>query len=365
LNRHQLRWALLCVAATPGLLLARTAEASRTVVIERGDSIDSLARKYHVSTRDIAKANHVSVDATLIDGKKLVIPDPPKSVVKAPTMYRAGFINGDRITVRIGPNESYRRLTLLDHGASVAVTRRAGEWYQIKLDSGKIGWIRNDFLALGKTIAEPKVVAHHKASSHTAKRVARKSADDEEDRPVTKKRSRKHKSSDDEDAQPKKSKHKVQVAAHSSKRKRGQFEVSTKRRSRSHSGRAESDAPDADSDIVRSAYAYRGVPYHFGGTSRSGFDCSGFTSYLYHKKGVNLPRTAAEQYGRGQKVHSGEMKPGDLVFFHTTRRGVSHVGMYAGKGKFIHASSGGGRVRVDSLESGYYKQRLVGARRVK
>jgi cell wall-associated NlpC family hydrolase len=68
----------------------------------------------------------------------------------------------------------------------------------------------------------------------------------------------------------------------------------------------------------------------------------------------------------GQKVRYGEMKPGDLVFFHTTRgKRVSHVGIYIGRGKFIHASSGGGKVQVNDLSSGYYQHRLVGARRVK
>src|SRR5437660_12768227 len=94
---HLPRWALLCVAATTALLQASRTEASHTVVIERGDSIDSLARKFHVAIRDVAKANHISPDAVLIDGHRLVIPDPSKSVVKAPTMRRAAKIHGDRI----------------------------------------------------------------------------------------------------------------------------------------------------------------------------------------------------------------------------------------------------------------------------
>src|SRR5690348_12039050 len=111
---HLTRWALLCVAATTALLCAGRTEASHTVVIERGDSIDSLARRFHVSIKDIARANHISPEAVLVDGHKLLIPDPPKAVVKAPTMRRAGRILGDRITIRTGPDASYRRLTLLD-----------------------------------------------------------------------------------------------------------------------------------------------------------------------------------------------------------------------------------------------------------
>ena len=125
-------------------------------------------------------------------------------------------------------------------------------------------------------------------------------------------------------------------------------------------------APAASEDIVRTAYAYRGTPYHYGGTGRGGFDCSGFTSYLYRQKGVALPHSAAGQFNHGQHVSKSDLKAGDLVFFHCGRRGISHVGMYVGNGKFVHASSPhSGGVRVDSLNDGYYQRTFRGARRVK
>ena len=161
------------------------------------------------------------------------------------------------------------------------------------------------------------------------------------------------------------SKHPRRVAKAARKNRRPVHVADARHHSRSRSGRPETQAPPTHSDVIQTAYSYRGTPYRFGGTSRKGFDCSGFTGYIYGKKGVSLPRTAREQFGRGQRVSSKEMKAGDLVFFHTTRPGISHVGIYAGNGKFVHASSSGGTVRVDSLHSGYYKKRLVGARRVK
>lgn len=133
----------------------------------------------------------------------------------------------------------------------------------------------------------------------------------------------------------------------------------------SHHFRPEAESPAAGNDVVRAAYAYRGTPYRWGMSRPGGFDCSGFTKYVYGRKGVSLPRTAAEQYHAGHAVGHKSMKPGDLVFFHTTRSGISHVGMYVGSGKFVHSSSkGSGGVRVDSLESGYYSKAFRGARRV-
>jgi len=134
----------------------------------------------------------------------------------------------------------------------------------------------------------------------------------------------------------------------------------------SHHIRPEAESPSASNDVVRSAYAYRGTPYRWGMSRPGGFDCSGFTKYIYGRKGVTLPRTAAEQYHAGRAVGHRNMKPGDLVFFHTTRSGISHVGMYVGNGKFVHSSSSkSGGVRVDSLDSGYYNKAFRGARRVR
>ena len=348
-----LRYVLLGALIALQVTSAVSANASKTVRVGRHDSLDSLARKYHVAKKDIAAANHISEESVLRDGRKLIIPDPPKTVKRDATMHKAGIVRADRIAIRLGPNENYRRAVMVDRGYNLVVTRKAGEWYQVTTQTGRVGWVRSDFLKLGKSVASVRTASssshHKKVASHTSKsrktRVARHSTSDESDTP----RSRRSKRS-------------RRLASH-----RSRYRVATRRASHRRtgkSGRPEADAPETDSDVVQTAYAYRGTPYHFGGTSKNGFDCSGLTQYVYKKKGVSLPRTAAEQYNHGKKVAGGKMKPGDLVFFHTTRKGVSHVGVYAGEGKFVHASSGGGKVRVDSLNSGYYNKRLVGARRV-
>lgn len=109
---------------------------------------------------------------------------------------------------------------------------------------------------------------------------------------------------------------------------------------------------------------YLGARYRYGGSSSRGFDCSGFTAYIYRQHGIHLPHNSAAQYRVGKPVSRSELKPGDLVFFRTRGNRISHVGIYIGNGKFVHASSARGRVRVDTLNSGYYHQRYVGARRI-
>ncbi|MEO9171087.1 MAG: C40 family peptidase [Candidatus Baltobacteraceae bacterium] len=114
--------------------------------------------------------------------------------------------------------------------------------------------------------------------------------------------------------------------------------------------------------LTSSALRFLGTPYVFGGTSSSGFDCSGYVQHVFALLGVNLPRTADAQYDAGHRI-LGSMKTGDLVFFHTYAPGVSHVGIYIGNGSFVHASSSHG-VMVSKLSDSYWASRYVGAKRL-
>ena len=96
------------------------------------------------------------------------------------------------------------------------------------------------------------------------------------------------------------------------------------------------------SEIITEAERYRGVPYVFGGATPQGFDCSGYVRYVFAKSGIDLPRSADEQYLVGQKIGKHNLQPGDLVFFQTYEEGVSHSGIYIGDGKFISATSSSG-----------------------
>lgn len=118
--------------------------------------------------------------------------------------------------------------------------------------------------------------------------------------------------------------------------------------------------------MLGKAMTLLGVPYKRGGSSsETGFDCSGFVRHIYEGSvGRMLPRRADEQAKATEKIERSELNPGDLVFFNTMRRTFSHVGIYIGDGKFIHAPSAGKAVRVDDLRAAYWTQRFTGARRV-
>ncbi|MEQ6434242.1 C40 family peptidase [Comamonas sp. w2-DMI] len=129
---------------------------------------------------------------------------------------------------------------------------------------------------------------------------------------------------------------------------------------------ARQNVAEKTSDLVVTAMGFLGVPYRFGGNNaETGFDCSGFVRAIYSQTvGKMLPRRAEEQAQVAQHIDRNELKPGDLVFFNTMRRAFSHVGIYVGEGKFIHAPRTGASVRVESMQTAYWARRFDGARRV-
>ena len=120
------------------------------------------------------------------------------------------------------------------------------------------------------------------------------------------------------------------------------------------------------SALATRAISMIGIRYRYGGNApESGLDCSGLVRYLFKEVwGTQLPRTSAEISQVGQHVDTQDLQPGDLVFYNTLKRGFSHVGIYLGDRKFIHAPSAGGEVRIESMDVGYWKKRFNGARRI-
>lgn len=116
--------------------------------------------------------------------------------------------------------------------------------------------------------------------------------------------------------------------------------------------------------MLRTANTQLGTPYRSGGCNpNTGFDCSGFTTWVFNRYGIHLPRSSREQYQMGTMVAKNKLRKGDLVFFRS-KRGVNHVGIYLENGKFIHSASNGKTVTISHLEEDYWRTHYAGGRRV-
>jgi cell wall-associated NlpC family hydrolase len=120
---------------------------------------------------------------------------------------------------------------------------------------------------------------------------------------------------------------------------------------------------NGSSSIVDRALSLQGTSYVFGGTNKSGFDCSGFTKYVFSGSGISLPRTSYDQFASGTPISKDNLQPGDLVFFTTYAKGASHVGIYIGGGRFVHASNPSSGVKTSGVSDSFYGPRYLGARR--
>jgi cell wall-associated NlpC family hydrolase len=312
LTNNGLRWARVCLAVMMTALLTlsclTTVEASRKSKSKKDSSRSSSTSKRTRSERS--------------------------SSSKSSKRRKGPVIKGDNVSLRTGPGENKKRITLTDINTRVKVLNRRKGWVQVRLPNGNEGWLRGDFVAGVRASSSGSASSRKARTSSSRRSSSKRVASAKKNSASAKKRN----------------------AATPDRRGKRMARVEPVRVARN------TDEVEATDDIVRTAYSYRGTPYRFGSMSGRTFDCSGFTSFLFRKQGIKLPRTASEQFHAGQKVSREDLQPGDLVFFHTTRSGISHVGMYVGDGKFVHASSRGG-VRVDPLDSGYYNNRYRGAAR--
>ena len=117
-------------------------------------------------------------------------------------------------------------------------------------------------------------------------------------------------------------------------------------------------------DIINYAMKFLGTPYKYGGNTPKGFDCSGFTQYVFKHFGYSLNRSSSAQINNGEKIMTEDLLPGDLVFFSRSGYAVGHVGIYVGDNQFIHSTSPGDVVKVSNMDESYYVSRYVGARRI-
>lgn len=216
-----------------------------------------------------------------------------------------GRVNGNGVNVRSGPSTSYSKIAVANLGDKPYIIGINDSWFKVIFGT-KIGYIRSDFVDLTEVPYE-----------------------------------------------------------NNASRKSPLF---------FRGGKSTGLAPSADAlngnttnttadQLIATAKKYIGVPYLWGGTTPSGFDCSGFLQYVFRQNGLSLLRTSKEQYTMGVYVAKNQLQKGDLVFFQTGSNGISHVGMYIGNDQFIHASSSNG-VTISNLSNSYWIRTYYGARRV-
>lgn len=215
-----------------------------------------------------------------------------------------GSVTANKVNVRSGPSTSYSSLTRASRGDQAYIIGFNNQWYKVIYNS-YIGYIRSDYLDLTE-------IPYENAGS--------------KNEPL--------------------------------------YFVNGKSTGVTPSASALNGTSGTAQQIIDNAKKLLGTPYVWGGTTPSGFDCSGFVQYVFRQSGISLPRTTTEQCKVGTYVSKSDLQPGDLVFLQNTyREGVSHVGIYIGDGKMIHASSSKGVV-TSSLSTSYYTQHYHSARRV-
>jgi cell wall-associated NlpC family hydrolase len=294
--------------AIPQLVLA-----SKTHVVRKSESLHTIARKYHVSVEELKSVNNLS-GTHVQKGAKVIIPSHPETQIKKqkiaekPNNYKV--VRGDTL-----PGIAKKT------GIKMSDIRRLNGLKGNKIKAGQM-------LALADTAIAGEEAPRTVTTANRLQLVNRDLLNEQEfsntlaeltdidsDRPVDLAKS------------------------------------------------LEENSASANK-IKKSAYSFLGARYRFGGNSRTALDCSSFTQQVFREQKVSLPRTAREQFYVGNEVMRGDLQKGDLVFFQTYARFPSHVGIYLGNRKMIHASSRDRRVVISTMDTPYYTSRFLGARRV-
>lgn len=262
-----------------------------------------------------------------------------------------GTVTGSGVRLRSGPGTSYSILGSYDAGTSVTVTGESGDWYQVSLN-GSDGFIYKSYLSLGESVSS----GGYTVASMTETAASVISAVHMRSGPDTSYSSQRVLSAGTS----------VTITGESGNWYRVSFSGSEGYVYKTYlsTGSVSSNASEG-ARIVATAKNYLGVPYVYGGTSPSGFDCSGFVYYVYRQCGYSITRTATAQNGDGYYVSRSSLQPGDIIiFYNSAMSGIGHAGIYIGDNQFIHASSGSGKVVISSLSSTYYNTHYYSARRV-
>jgi len=252
-----------------------------------------------------------------------------------------GTVTGTVVNVRSKPNTSSEVLAQFKKGAKVEIFEKSGNWYRVSIGEDRYGWMSADWVKVKETVSRGQ--ADRTGTNNTDKNVDKAAeSTDEPEAPM--------------DAD-------TAVA--------GETADADGADSTAEDGESSNVAGEDKADrqaIVEYAKTLLGVKYVYGGETPKGFDCSGFVQYVFKHFGISIERTSRDQARGGKPVKKSELKPGDLVFFDTNDSNgklndISHVGIYIGDGKFIHASTyEHKKIVIESLSSSYYSKRYMCAR---
>lgn len=263
-----------------------------------------------------------------------------------------GTVSGMSVRVRSGPGTSYSILGVCDTGDTLSVTGESGDWYQVSYN-GSTAYVYKTYLKLGESGGSSGGFSVTDLDDTAASVI---SAVHMRNGPDTSYASQRVLSAGTG----------VTVTGEAGKWYRVTYNGSEGYIFKTYL--STSDAGSSSSEgarLVEEAKKYLGVPYVYGGTSPSGFDCSGFVYYVYRQCGYSVTRTATAQNGNGSFVSRDSLQPGDIViFYNSAMSGIGHSGIYIGDNQFIHASSGSGKVVISSLSNTYYDTHYYSARRV-
>ncbi len=261
-------------------------------------------------------------------------------------------ISGTDVRLRSGPGTSYDILGAYNTGTAASLTGEAGDWYRVSIN-GNEGYVYKAYLNVGGSssssdssvksmsstaayVISPVHLRTGPATSYTSQRVLDTGTS-------------------------------VTITGETEKWYRVTCNGSEGYVFKTYltTGSVSSSSSGEGGRIVAAAKQYLGVPYVYGGTSPSGFDCSGFVYYVYRQCGYSITRTATAQNGNGRYVSRDSLQPGDIIiFYNSAMSAIGHAGIYIGDGQFIHASSGSGSVVISSLSNSYYNTHYYSARRV-
>ncbi|QWV92636.1 C40 family peptidase [Geomonas oryzisoli] len=297
----------LCIVM---LSVPSLAFAAKTHRVKKHETLYSLAKKYNVTVEELKAANNL-VGNSVKPRVLLVI--PPRSVSEGKSASAAA----DTKVYKVKKSESLSRIAKKT-GVSVAELKRLNGLTSSRVKAGKVLVLKER-----EPADEPKVK-------------------------VTKKLQLRHPDLFNE----KDYEQSIQELASLEPERQVDLSKNTELKA------------DSIKELKKSAYGFLGTRYRFGGSSRSGIDCSSFVQHVFKELEVSLPRTAREQFEVGNAVAPGDLQRGDLIFFATYASYPSHVGIYLGNNKMIHASSRDRRVVISSLNTSYYRSRFLGAKRI-